>query len=173
MTTPCDRERLRSLLADELPEENEASLSDHLATCPDCQRELESLAGTREWWGEVGDCLRDQPPTDEAFAADFAVSFLEPCEDPEAIGRIDDIEILEVIGRGGMGVVLKGFQRELGRYVAVKLMAPHLSASGSARHIASSQVRPASSIASGAGESGSARPPSARSGPPPRSSTRT
>ena len=67
-----------------------------------------------------------------SFATDFAVDFLEPCEQPDTLGRLDDIEILELIGRGGMGVILKGYQRELGRYVAVKLMAPHLAASGSA-----------------------------------------
>ena len=49
------------------------------------------------------------------------------------LGRLGEYEILEVIGRGGMGVVLKGYQRELNRYVAVKVMAPHYASSGAAR----------------------------------------
>lgn len=49
------------------------------------------------------------------------------------LGRLGDYEILEVIGRGGMGIVLKGFQSELNRYVAVKVLAPHLALSGAAR----------------------------------------
>jgi len=69
----------------------------------------------------------------ESFASDFAVDFLAPSNDPAMLGRMGDCEILEVIGRGWMGVVLKGFQRELNRYVAVKVLAPHLALSGSAR----------------------------------------
>ncbi|MEZ6043778.1 MAG: serine/threonine-protein kinase [Planctomycetaceae bacterium] len=38
-----------------------------------------------------------------------------------------------VIGHGGNGIVLKGFQPELNRLVAVKVMAPHLAASAAAR----------------------------------------
>ena len=49
------------------------------------------------------------------------------------IGRLGEYEILELIGRGGMGVVLKGYQPELNRYVAVKVMAPHYASSGAAR----------------------------------------
>ncbi len=49
------------------------------------------------------------------------------------LGRLGEYEILKVIGCGGMGVVLKGFQKELNRYVAVKVLAPHLAMSGAAR----------------------------------------
>jgi serine/threonine-protein kinase len=46
---------------------------------------------------------------------------------------LGELELLEVIGRGAMGVVLKGIQPELNRPVAVKVLAPHLAASGAAR----------------------------------------
>ena len=70
---------------------------------------------------------------DESFAADFAVSFLEPSDKPGSLGRLGDFELNEVIGRSAMGIVLKGVQPELNRLVAVKVMAPHLASSGAAR----------------------------------------
>ncbi len=172
-TRSCSVESLRLLLANELSPDAETQTAEHVAECPGCQRELESLAGDRQWWTEVRTCLRESdllnadvdsmansdhlpetgtaipspaPHEEESFAADFAVDFLQPCEQPETLGRIDDIEILEVIGRGGMGVVLKGYQRELGRYVAVKVMAPHLAASGSARKRFAREARAAAAI---------------------------
>lgn len=48
-------------------------------------------------------------------------------------GRLGEYEMLEVIGRGGTGLVLKGYQKELNRYVAVKVLAPHLALSAAAR----------------------------------------
>ncbi len=81
---------------------------------------------------EPGDFSRTEEFADDSLA-DFAVDFLGPSSAPDAIGRIGEIDILEVIGRGGMGVVLKGYQPELKRLVAVKVLAPHLAVSGPAR----------------------------------------
>ncbi len=166
-TTPCNDERLRLLLSGELPPELDADVTDHVATCPSCRRKLESLAGDQDWWTEVKSCFSqnagliaasrssdtshasnrsDHSGENESYAADFAVDFLQPCAQPETLGRLGDIEILEVIGRGGMGLVLKGYQRELGRYVAVKVMAPHLAASGAARKRLAREARAAAAI---------------------------
>jgi eukaryotic-like serine/threonine-protein kinase len=51
------------------------------------------------------------------------LDFLQPADAPGLIGRIDDFDIVEVIGRGGMGVVLKAFDNCLHRYVAIKVVA--------------------------------------------------
>lgn len=163
----CDPQRLRLLLADGIPSEFEAEVADHIADCPKCQKMLDSLAGDDDWWTEVKTCFTQNaeivsrsrasgashaPGNSEydadskSFAADFAVDFLEPCDQPGTLGRLDDIEILELIGRGGMGVILKGHQRELARYVAGKLMAPHLAASGSARKRFTREARAAAAI---------------------------
>ena len=159
----CDAERLRLLLADQLPESLQVEVAEHVAQCAECRAKLESFAGDVGWWSEVETCLRtnaehvgessgassslnESRTSDESFAADFVVDFLEPCDQPNALGRLGEYEILEVIGRGGMGIVLKGFQRELGRYVAVKVMAPHLAASGAARQRFVREARAAAAI---------------------------
>jgi serine/threonine-protein kinase len=152
------------LLADQLPEPLEVETAEHVAECAECRQELESLAGDAGWWSEVQASLlangsqlngRQEPTSsfqgeshrsDESFTADFVVDFLQPCDRVDVLGRLGEYEILEIIGRGGMGVVLKGFQRELGRYVAVKVMAPHLATSGAARQRFIREARAAAAI---------------------------
>lgn len=58
---------------------------------------------------------------------------LGPTDDPNMLGRFGGYEIVGAVGCGGMGVVLKGFERSLNRHVAIKVLAPHLAISGSAR----------------------------------------
>ncbi|OYW24611.1 MAG: hypothetical protein B7Z55_01685 [Planctomycetales bacterium 12-60-4] len=121
----------------------------HLDECADCQRQLERTAARAVEWEIVRE-LRSRLNTgfggsssgtsdvDEAFAfdvspADFGVHYLTPATSPDSIGQLDDIEILDVVGRGGMGIVLKGRQTSLQRLVAVKLLRPDLAAHGVAR----------------------------------------
>ncbi|MEX0727420.1 MAG: serine/threonine-protein kinase [Planctomycetaceae bacterium] len=139
----CSRASLEQLLAEALPEQLEHELSDHLSACPDCRGELEALAAGEAWWTEASQRLSARRPLsdDETdhdadaahFATDFAVDFLEASEDAENLGRLGEYEIVGIIGRGGMGIVLKGFQKELHRHVALKVLSPHLATSGAAR----------------------------------------
>ncbi|HKB05814.1 MAG TPA: protein kinase [Gemmataceae bacterium] len=81
------------------------------------------------------DPTRTAHPADDtapATAVD-ALAFLTPTDKPGVLGKLDHFEVLEVVGKGGMGVVLKAFDPKLHRLVALKLMAPHLAAHGSAR----------------------------------------
>src|SRR5262249_35709126 len=61
------------------------------------------------------------------------LSFLTPSELPGSLGRLAHYEIEEVVGSGGMGVVLKVIDTRLQRVVAIKVMAESLVASESAR----------------------------------------
>lgn len=144
----CDQTQLQNLLTESLPEKEENEVSEHLSACPQCRHEYEALAATNDWWTEASERLSRSAVRraglgsqgysshdDDAahFSADFAVDFLEPSDDQTSLGRLGDYEIVEVIGRGGMGIVLKGFQKELHRHVAVKVLSPHLATSGAAR----------------------------------------
>lgn len=71
---------------------------------------------------------------------------LAPTDDPDMLGRIGEYEISGIVGVGGMGAVLKGFDKSLRRVVAVKVMAPHLAGSGSARARFQREARAAAAI---------------------------
>ncbi len=77
----------------------------------------------------------DSSLSDDLPAACESVSldFLSPPSHPEMLGRLGRYEIESVIGSGGMGVVLRGFDTELHRPVAIKVLSPHLAGSGAAR----------------------------------------
>lgn len=60
------------------------------------------------------------------------LAFLSPCDKPDRIGVLDQYEVIEVVGHGGMGTVLRAFDTKLSRVVAVKVMAPELAASPTA-----------------------------------------
>src|SRR6185312_10139324 len=58
---------------------------------------------------------------------------LSPSARPESLGRIGHYEVLEVLGRGGFGIVFRAFDETLHRVVAIKVMAPELAVTSPAR----------------------------------------
>jgi hypothetical protein len=60
--------------------------------------------------------------------APFLSEFLSPCDKPGRIGCLGSYEVLEVVGRGGMGIVLRAHDTKLNRIIAIKVMAPELAA---------------------------------------------
>jgi serine/threonine-protein kinase len=151
-----DAERWQDLLKGALSEAEQTELKAHLETCVSCQHQLEGVAADRESWIDVAGHLATPLPAPEA-ALQFAIAqlkaetheadveagspmdhalppdFLAPSEDPQCLGRLGEYEVSEVIGRGGMGIVLKAFDPALRRTVAIKVMAPHLAGSAAAR----------------------------------------
>lgn len=72
--------------------------------------------------------------------------FLEPPSRPGAIGRLGHYEVLEVLGQGGFGIVMKAFDDVLHRVVAVKMMSPNLAAASPARKRFLREARAAAAV---------------------------
>jgi serine/threonine protein kinase len=60
------------------------------------------------------------------------LEFLAPSDNPDALGQLGQYQILEVIGRGGMGIVLRGVDPKLNRVVAIKVLSPDFAANPTA-----------------------------------------
>ncbi|MBL8817850.1 MAG: serine/threonine protein kinase [Planctomyces sp.] len=76
----------------------------------------------------------------------MARSLLSKASHPEMLGRIGRYDVERLIGTGGMGVVFKAYDTELNRPVAVKLLAPYLASSGSARNRFAREARAAAAV---------------------------
>jgi WD40 repeat protein len=148
--------RWEELLRGALPAEEQSTLTAHLETCPTCQHTVERLAGGTEAWSRAARHLGGEsrageaalrrvvadleaeagPPATQAepdSAAEDTLDFLTPPEKPGSLGRLGHYEVSEVVGHGGMGLVLKAFDQSLQRVVAIKVMAPQLATSATAR----------------------------------------
>lgn len=127
------------LKACEMPVADRARFLDHsCADQPELRARVESLLGSLDDPGSflVKPIMEELDATHLSGAVRAAsganiepgelrasLPFLEPCETPGRIGKLDTYEIIEVIGRGGMGFVLKAFDTKLQRIVAVKVLA--------------------------------------------------
>jgi serine/threonine protein kinase len=78
---------------------------------------------------ELAETQRDESATE---FDDRWKELLEPSDEPNSLGRLGSYEIAELIGRGGMGIVLRAFDSKLKRTVAIKILAPELAANAMA-----------------------------------------
>ena len=143
-------ERLKALIDGALSESDLLITQQHVDQCHACQKQLESLvAGSASWEAAVGRLREDGPPMEETIFSDALhrikseefidrvfepvpgsatpLEFLLPSDLPGSIGRLGTYEVTQVVGQGGMGIVLKAFDPALHRVVAVKILAPYLA----------------------------------------------
>ncbi len=162
----CDAESLELLLNDKLAADRREALESHLDDCTPCRERLEQLAAEPALWAEAHEAL-SSADDDRGFVsssgagggssvlsradadvarAEHILGFLSPTDDPRMLGRFGGYEIAGIIGSGGMGVVLKGLDVALNRYVAIKALAPHLATSAAARMRFAREARAAAAV---------------------------
>jgi serine/threonine protein kinase len=144
----CDTDWLQRLADGSLPATEIALLEAHLQACAACQTVLDQLTVTNPWLGAVRRYLREEAAaaseTDTATRA--AVDFLAPSDWPDSLGRIGAYEVKGLLGRGGMGVVLKAVDPALNRTVAIKVLSAHLANCGAARQRFLREARAAAAV---------------------------
>jgi serine/threonine protein kinase len=162
--SPCDDERLRVLLSDDGESDDSRAAAEHVEHCASCQSRLSQRAADDEAWSEASRLLTEdiesaqfiaeqrERPWHEgargpaAWTESMARQLLSPPSHPEMLGRLGRYEVERLIGSGGMGVVFKGFDTELHRPVAIKVLAPQLAGSGAARQRFAREARAAAAV---------------------------
>ena len=165
----CNDDQLLAVLDMDVIRPEHDSLLEHVENCPHCQSRLQELAATENDWQKTASILTS---TDDAKDAaedrvrltresqqwshrtsrsiawkDSVVrQFLDPPSHPEMLGRLGRYEIERLIGSGGMGIVFKAFDTELNRPVAIKILAPFLADSESARQRFAREARAAAGV---------------------------
>ena len=171
----CDAETIERFLADRLVAKQLQAFEEHLSACQTCQQRLRDRAAEPDWWqgateflssdsfdvrrGEESELATEKVPAgsaptrveDSSLSAEHdglqrVLDLLTPAEDPRYLGRLDCCDIVGAVGFGGMAVVLKGFEATLNRFVAIKIMAPHLASIRAARERFSREARAAASV---------------------------
>lgn len=165
----CDPLLMEQYLADALDAAQEAAFQNHLETCSACRRLIQWAAAEPSTWSDAEEFLQDLPFDAESFGSSASdsqndpdeghccrssasaevaqvLAMLNPTDDPQMLGRLGNYEVSGVVGSGGMGIVLKAFDGPLDRTVAIKVLAPRLASSGSARRRFAREAKAAATV---------------------------
>jgi serine/threonine protein kinase/DNA-directed RNA polymerase subunit RPC12/RpoP len=138
----------------------------HLEACPVCQKRISQAEDSGDALRRLGRKLGDptEVPADPTLVqvlerlhevkipdrltpiAPADLFFLQPAERPEILGNLGNYEVEDVIGQGGMGVVLKAYEPTLHRHVAIKVMAAAVAGSATARRRFTREAQAAAAV---------------------------
>ncbi len=94
----------------------------------------------------LGNHLRAEGETTAPGENVPAFDFSAAADRAGVVGRLGPYVVLERIGQGGMGVVLKALDKRLGRVVAIKMLSPALASSMLARRRFEREARAAAAV---------------------------
>ena len=149
---------LQAFLRSELDDDREREFASHLNHCAICREQIESDDASKALWHEAQMFLTESRLSSRFTSVDrfdlierepliqSVLGMLGPTDDPDMLGRIGPYEVLGVVGSGGMGVVLKAIDKSLDRTVAIKVLAPHLAISGSAKKRFAREAKAAAAV---------------------------
>src|SRR5262249_14730137 len=124
-----EREIFLNALEQEGPAARAAYLDAACAGRPALRRRVEELLR----YHREDPTFLNVPAMEQLAAAEESLAFLGPPTERGSLGRLDYYEVLELVGRGSTGVVLKARDTKLQRVVAIKALTPQLAASSTAR----------------------------------------
>ena len=149
LLTGCDPDRLRLLADDRLlaGRDDRGSSSTSRSARSAARRSMAWWATTSAWKACAGFFVMIRPSIDEtgSIAAE-SLYFLAPSDWPDSMGRLGTYEVKGILGRGGMGVVLKAFDPALNRNVAIKVLSASLATTGAARSRFLREARAAAAV---------------------------
>ena len=129
------KRQLELLVDEQLDSKQESQLISHIDHCKECQSQLERLVENGNDWSSIHQHLIDVDvlETPDESSIRKLLDLLGPTDHPEMLGRLGQYEVSAVIGTGSTGIVVKAFERQLNRFVAIKVLHPKLCDSGAAR----------------------------------------
>lgn len=157
---PCDDSVLEAILNASVQNEPSEDVLVHLESCSYCQKRLGELAAPHDHWQQAKKVIQSGAITENQQQIRFSAAepqnlrwteamvrqLISPPAHPEMLGRLGRYEVERLVGSGGMGIVLKAFDTELNRPVAIKLLAPYLANSGAARKRFAREARAAAAV---------------------------
>ncbi len=168
-------DELDQLIHGQLDDLEATAVTEHVGQCSGCQERMDSLAddvnttlsrslrhidenSTPEdsaLWPALSAAEAELLASTAAFMngvadgspqGELTLDFLKPSQTAGRLGILGAFEVVRVVGRGGMGVVLHGFDNSLQRDVAIKVIDPLLAGNSTARQRFCREARAAAAV---------------------------
>ena len=151
-------EKLLAYLEGKLPADEVPQVKTHVDECSFCQQTIECVNERVR-----RDFLHDDPSFHTTYALEqmpqeelaessldeerlMALKMLERSESPDSLGKLNDYEVIDVLGRGGYGIVFEAMDKVLNRRIAIKILTPSLATQAFSRRRFIREARAAAAI---------------------------